>query len=54
MIHISMCRRGVGWSDHPCDFPIIGRGVISLGELIHYGVHRYPCDPVWTVETIGL
>jgi len=54
MINISMCRRGNGWTDHPCNFPIIGLGAVSLGQLIHYSAHRYPDDAVWTVETIGL
>jgi hypothetical protein len=54
MIHISMCRRGADWSNHPCDFPIIGLGTVSLGQLIHHSAHRYPSNAVWTVETIGL
>jgi len=54
MINVSMCRRGTGWREFPCDFPIIALGAVSLGQLIRYGAHRYPADPVWVVATIGM
>lgn len=53
-INISMCRRGKDWGEHPCNYPIIELGEISLGQLVRHDAYRMPTDPVWTVETIGL
>lgn len=50
-VTIYMCRRN--GSDEP-NYPIIQGYSLSLGGLIYHKAHRFPLDPIFSVETIGL
>jgi len=56
MITIYMCRvNNKSWTKPaPATVPVFDDGTAILGPLIRENLIRFPTDPKYTIETIGL